>query len=72
MWGNVASPFDALSKQAVYERKMPGTAESCCVALIVSGCVIAGAGDLTFSLAGYGTALLCAAVQAGRSLSVVF
>lgn len=32
--------------------------------LIVTGCIIAGAGDLSYSPSGYATALLCASVQA--------
>lgn len=50
--------------QALHERKLPGAQEVACVCLIVTGCIIAGAGDLSYSPSGYATALLCASVQA--------
>ena len=31
--------------------------------LIVSGCIVAGMGDMAFSASGYATALVCAALQ---------
>jgi len=49
--------------QALYERKAPGLQESGCVALIVAGCVVAGAGDLSFDALGYATAFFCAVLQ---------
>lgn len=53
-----------LRAQALHERKLPGAQEVACVCLIVSGCIIAGAGDLSYTPSGYATALLCASAQA--------
>jgi hypothetical protein len=39
--------------------------------LIVTGCVVAGAGDLAFSLTGYTTALVCAVLQVRHVLGTI-
>ncbi|KAG1668379.1 hypothetical protein FOA52_004888 [Chlamydomonas sp. UWO 241] len=58
------TPVMVLAFKAIAERKLPGASETACVAVIVAGCIIAGAGDLAYSASGYSAALLCAALQA--------
>ncbi|GAX79390.1 hypothetical protein CEUSTIGMA_g6831.t1 [Chlamydomonas eustigma] len=62
------TPVLVLVFKASYERKAPGVRETCCVMLIVVGCIIAGAGDLAFSIPGYAAAFICAVFQAAYIL----
>eukprot|EP00798_Chlamydomonas_sp_ICE-L_P015564 gene15564-21661_t len=58
------TPIMVLAAKVVMDRRLPELREACAVALVVSGCVIAGAGDLSFDPVGYALALFCASLQA--------
>lgn len=58
------TPVIVLSARAAMDRRAPPASISASVALIVLGCVVTGAGDLTFDLAGYLFAFASCLLQA--------
>ncbi|KAG2500946.1 hypothetical protein HYH03_000770 [Edaphochlamys debaryana] len=57
------TPVMVLGAKAVVERRLPDSSTTFSVLLIVGGCLVAGAGDLSFSGNGYFLALVCAVLQ---------
>mmetsp|Transcript_35712 Transcript_35712/g.79433 ORF Transcript_35712/g.79433 Transcript_35712/m.79433 type:complete len:396 (+) Transcript_35712:147-1334(+) len=62
------TPVMVLVSKAVIERKAPAAHDVRCVALVVGGCILTGAGDLGFDPIAYTLALVCAALQAAYML----
>ncbi|GIL88330.1 hypothetical protein Vretimale_15073 [Volvox reticuliferus] len=62
------TPVMVLAAKAVMERRWPDVQTTFSVLLIVSGCMVAGAGDLSFDGQGYTLALVCAFMQAAYIL----
>ncbi|GLC45305.1 hypothetical protein PLESTB_000307600 [Pleodorina starrii] len=62
------TPVMVLITKAVVDRRWPDAQTTSSVLLIVSGCMVAGAGDLSFDGQGYALALLCAFMQAAYIL----
>ncbi|EFJ44434.1 hypothetical protein VOLCADRAFT_64922, partial [Volvox carteri f. nagariensis] len=58
------TPVMVLATKAVMDKRWPDAQTTSSVLLIVSGCMVAGAGDLSFDGQGYSLALLCAFMQA--------
>lgn len=58
------TPVLVLATKAVMDRRWPDVGTTLSVLLIVGGCMVAGAGDLSFDGQGYALALLCAFMQA--------
>lgn len=58
------TPVIVLATKGVVEQRWPDTQITSAVVLIVSGCVVAGVGDLTFDSLGYIAAIVCAMLQA--------
>ncbi|GIL68560.1 hypothetical protein Vafri_21813 [Volvox africanus] len=62
------TPVMVLAAKAVVDRRWPDVQTTSSVLLIVSGCMVAGAGDLSFDGQGYTLALVCAFMQAAYIL----
>ncbi|KAG2451613.1 hypothetical protein HYH02_003394 [Chlamydomonas schloesseri] len=58
------TPVIVLVMKGVMDQRMPDLATTLSVLLIVGGCLVAGAGDLSFNGNGYSLAALCALMQA--------
>ncbi|MEW5311344.1 MAG: hypothetical protein WDW38_003065 [Sanguina aurantia] len=58
------TPVMVLTFKAIAEARLPDIRITLSVLVIVSGCILAGAGDLSFDAASYSIALLCAFAQA--------
>ncbi|KXZ42614.1 hypothetical protein GPECTOR_130g575 [Gonium pectorale] len=58
------TPVIVLVMKAGYDRRWPDVQTTSSVLLIVGGCLVAGAGDLSFDAKGYTLALFCAGMQA--------
>ncbi|GLC45304.1 hypothetical protein PLESTB_000307500 [Pleodorina starrii] len=63
------TPVLVLTAKAVVDRVVPDANTTLSVLLVVSGCFVAGAGDLSFDLQGYVLALMATVAQAAYILS---